>query len=254
MFRLFYALHEGGLAGSLVAGLGFLFSLWMAYDCWRRNGDGYWIWLILCTGGVFALIYFFTQYWQGSRMEHRVWQRFAGSGQLRDLRLRAGALDTAAGYETLGDALLSARRYPEAETAYRAALQRQPELFEAQVRLGYALLEQKRTDEAWPLLGQCYQQKPEYDSGHLAWQVARCQARRGNLQDARALYRYFLTRQSYSEARIEYAQVLFQAGEREEARAVLTELLREIEFSPRFTRARERPWRRAAKRLLKTWV
>ena len=256
MFQLFYYLQNidgvGGALSALIALAGFCFSLWMAYDCWKRHGEAYWIWLILFSGGLFAVIYFFTQYWDGSSFEYGLWKRLSMVGRIHELNARARQLNTAASYEVLGDAYLSVKKYPEAETAYRAALQRQPDIFDVQVRLGYTLLELNRADEAWPLLARAYQQKPNYDNNQLVWKVARCQAQRGNYEDARNLYEYFLKKHSYSEAQIEYARVLVQMGERDAGRAVLEELLTDIEFSPRYARARERRWARLAKKLLRT--
>lgn len=214
---------------------------------------GSWIWLILVTGGIFALIYFFMHYWDGSRVEYSLWKRFAMSGRIRELKGQTRRLNTAASFEVLGDALLSVGKHAEAEHAYREALQRQPDIFDVQVRLGYALLALGRPDEAWPLLGRAYQQKPDYDNHQLVWNLARCQARRGKTEDARNLYAYFLKKHSYSEAQIEYAQVLAQSGDLEAGRATLEELLADIESSPRYTRSRERRWAREAKKLLRVF-
>ena len=257
MYQLLYHLQNihsiGGAISALIALAGFLFSLWMAYDCWKRQGDGYWIWLILFSGGLFALIYFFTQYWTGTRVEYGIWKRFALAGRIRELQIRARQLNTAASYEVLGDAYMSVRNYAEAEVAYREALKRQADIFDVQVRLGYALVELQRADEAYPLLARAYTQKPEYDNHQLVWNLARCQAHRGKYADARSLYEYFLRKHSYSQAQIEYAQVLFHMGERDTGKAALEELLNDIELSPRYTRSRERRWARAARRLLRSW-
>jgi tetratricopeptide (TPR) repeat protein len=171
--QLLFALQN--VHGATIAILSFGFSCWMAFDCWKRQGDAYWIWLILFSGGVFALIYFFTQYWDGSRVEYGLWKRFAEGGRIRELRGRARHLKTAASYEMLGDAYLGLSKYEEAEAAYREALRIHPDLFDGKVRLGYA----------------------------------------------------------------------------EASRATLNELLTDIEFSPRYARARERRWAREAKRLLR---
>jgi hypothetical protein len=255
MYRLIYYLQNihgvGGMLAALLALLGFAFSLWMAYDCWQRGGEIYWIWLILCSGGFFAVLYFFTHYWEGSHIEYGLWKRLSMAGRIRELEGQTKRLNTAASYEVLGDAYLSVGRFPQAEAAYREALQRQPDIFDVQVRLGYALLEMDRADEAWPLLGKAYQQKPDYDNDQLIWKLARCQARRGNHQDARNLYEYFLRKHSYSEVQIEYAHLLVQMGEREEGKSKLEELINDIEYSPRNARSRERRWSRAAKRLLR---
>jgi hypothetical protein len=256
MYQLIYYLQNihsvGGAFAALIGLAGFAFSLWMAYDCWRRNGDSYWVWLILFSGGLFALIYFFTQYWEGSPIEYGLWKRLSMLGRISELEAQSKRLNTAASYEVLGDAYLSVRKYPAAEAAYREALQRQPDIFDVQVRLGYTLLELDRADEAWPLLGKAYQQKPEYDNDQLIWKLARCQAQRGNFQDARNLYEYFLRKHSYSEVQIEYAHLLVHMGERDQGKSRLEELIADIEYSPRYARSRERRWSRAAKKLLRT--
>ena len=241
----------GSALPALIALVGFAFSLWMAYDCWKRNGDGYWIWLILCSGGIFALIYFFTQYWQGSSLEYGLWKRLTMMGRIREMEANAKRLNTAASYELLGDAYMHVARHVDAEVAYRESLKRQANVFDVQVRLGYALLALGRAEEAWPLLGKAYQQTPGYDSDNLVRRLARCQALRGNFQDARNLYEYFLRKHSYSEVQIEYAQVLVQMGQREEGRAKLEELIADIDYSPRYARSRERRWKSAAKRLFR---
>ena len=255
---MFYALsllqniHSlGGAFSALIAVLGLLFSLWMAFDCWKRGGDPYWIWLILGTGGIFAAIYFFTQYWSGCRFEYNLWKRLAARGRIRDLRLRAAQLKTAPAYEALGDAYADVKKYSEAETAYCQALKLQPGFFDAQVHLGYVLLELERAPEAWPLLQAAYEQKPDYDSDRLLWNLARCEAKRGEFKDARQLYELFLTKHSYSEAQLEYADLLLKLGEESEGRALIEELLADIAASPRYAQARERKWKRGARKMLR---
>jgi hypothetical protein len=254
MYGLFSLLNGlGGVAGGAVALAGIGFSLWMAYDCWKRNGEAYWIYLILFSGGMFALIYFFTQYWPSSRMEYGLWNRLTGAGRLRELEGRAKQLNTAACYETLGHEQYDLGRYEKAEAAFREALSREPESCHAQAGLGYALMKLNRADEAWPFLAKAYRQQPDYDHYQLLWMVARCQAQRGYYNEARGFYEFFLQKHGYSEARIEYAQMLKNMGEPGQGKAALEELIAEIDFSPRYARHRERTWRRAAQKLLRTW-
>lgn len=237
----------------LVPLLSLAFCIWMAVDCYRRGHDAWWIYIILFTGGAGALVYFFAHYWNGSRLEYGLWNWFRTGSQIRDLRARAKQLNTSAAHEVLGDALYGAGKFAEAEAAYREAVNRDPNSFDAKVSLGYALVAQQKMEEAWPLLGKAYQAKPEYDNYHLIWNLARCQAHRGKFEDARNLYQFFIRKHSYSEARVEYAELLGETGQHAEAREVLHELLAEIEASPRYARSRERPHARAAKRLLKEW-
>jgi hypothetical protein len=255
---MFYALSlfqnahgASGILRVLIAVAGVVFSLWMAFDCWKRGGDPYWIWLILGTGGIFATIYFFTQYWSGCRIEYNLWKRLAARGRIRELRLRAAQLKTAPAYEALGDAYADVKKYAEAEAAYRQSLKLQPDFFDAQVHLGYVLLELERASEASAFLQPAYEQKPDYDSDRLLWNLARCHAQRGEFAEARQLYELFLTKHSYSQAQLEYGDVLLKLGEETEGRALIEELLADIAASPRYAQARERKWARGARKMLR---
>ena len=233
-----------------VATLGF--SIWMAVDCWQRERDGYWIWIILVVQPLGAIVYFFTQYWTGSRLEHGLWQRLTAGGRIREVKARAHHLDTSAAFEELGDLYSGVRKWRDAEAAYRAALGRDAGNLHAQVRLGYALLALDRADEAWAVLGPAYQKKPDFDDDKLIRQLGRCQAMRGNFVDAGNLYEYFLRKHSYTEVQVEYAQVLLQSGKTDAGRKALEQLIHDTEHAPKFARQRDRRWVREAKRLLKS--
>ncbi len=228
------------------------FSIWMAVDCWRRGRDGYWIWIILVVQPLGGIVYFFTQFWDGSRVEYGLWQRLTSGGRIREAKARAHHLDMSAAFEELGDLSAGARKWKDAEAAYRAALQRDAGNLHAQVRLGYALLALERAEEAWALLGPAYQKNPGFDDDKLIRHLARCQAMRGNFTDACNLYAYFLRKHSYTEVQLEYARALRQSGQGGEGRQVLEELIRDAEHAPKFQRQRDRGWVREAKRLLKS--
>ncbi len=230
----------------------FGFSAWMAVDCWRNGRETYWFWIIFFTGGFGAFIYFLTQYLPGTRLEFSLWQRLAMSGRIGELKSRAHHLDNAGAYEEVGDLYASLAKWPQAEAAYRDALKRDGSSAHAQARLGYALIEMKRPDEAWALLGPLYLKNPGFDDNKLIRQLARCQAARGNFKDARNLYEYFLSKHSYTAVQLEFAQTLLSAGEAETGRKVLQELIDDVAHSPKFAQRRDRPSVRAAKRLLKS--
>lgn len=253
LYSLFYSLDDGAGFLSWIIGVSTLaFSIWMAVDCWRRGAEGYWIWIILVFQPLGGIVYFFTQYWKGSRLEYGLWRRITAGGRIREAKGRAHHLDTSAAYEELGDLYAGAEKWPDADEAYRAALQRDAGNLHAQVRRGYVLLALNRADEAWPLLGPAYQKNPGFDDDKLIRHLARCQAMRGNLVDAGNLYEYFLRKHSYTEVQLEYAQVLMKAGRADEGRKVLEELIRDAEFAPKYQRRRDGRWVREAKRLLKT--
>ena len=226
------------------------FSIWMAVDCWQRGREGFWIWIILVFQPLGGIVYFFTQYWSGSRLEYGLWQRFRTGGQIREVKARAHFLDTSAAFEELGDLYAGVEKWKHAEEAYREALQRDAGNLHAQVRLGYALLALGRAEEAWPLLGPAYQKEPGFDDDKLIRHLAHCQAVRGNFVDAANLYAYFLRKHSYSDVQLEYAYVLLKSGRTEEGRKVLEELIRDSGHAPKYQRRRDRRLVRQAKHLL----
>ena len=253
LYSFLFWLDDGAGVFSWLLGVATLaFSIWMAVDCWQRGRDGYWIWIILVFQPLGGIVYFFTQFWDGSRVEYGLWQRLTSGGRIREAKARAHHLDTSAAFEELGDLSAGARKWKDAEAAYRAALQRDAGNLHAQVRLGYALLALDRAEEAWALLGPAYQKNPGFDDDKLIRHLARCQAVRGNFTDAGNLYEYFLRKHSYTEVQLEYAQALLQSGQGGEGRKALEELIRDAEHAPKFQRQRDRRWVREAKRLLKS--
>ena len=236
---------------ALIPLAGLAFTIWMAVDCLRNRRDPFWIWIILFTPMIGALVYFFVCYWDGSRLEYGLWERLTAGGRIREIQARIHNVDNAANHEELGDAYLRLGKYKEAEAAYRASIERAPEGIEAQARLGYALLAQSRTDEAWPLLSAAYRRQPDFDSDEIVRQCARCQAARGQFADARKLYDYYLTRHSYTDAQYEFGELLLKMNEREEGARVLRELIDDLAHSPRYVQRRDDRWTRAAKRLLR---
>ena len=252
IYSFLFWLDEGtDLLSGLLGVATLAFSIWMAVDCWRRGADGFWIWVILIFQPLGGIVYFFTQYWTGSRLEYGLWRRLTAGSRIREVKARAHHLDTSAAFEELGDLYAGVEKWTDAEAAYREALQRDAENLHAQVRRGYSLLALERPDDAWPLLGQAYQKNPGFDDDKLIRHLARCQAMRGNFTDACNLYEYFLRRHSYTEVQLEYAQVLLQSGKADAGRKALEELIRDAEHAPKFQRQRDRRWVREAKRLLK---
>lgn len=250
-YSLLYWLDGGtGILSWLLGVAVFAFSVWMAVDCWRRGREGWWIWIILVTGGLGALVYFFTQYWDGSRLQQGIWGRLMAGRRIREMEARTHHLDTAGAYEALGDAQVEVRRHEDAARSYREALKRDPASLYAQVRLGYMLVELDRADEAWALLGPAYQREPGFDDDRLIRQLARCQAARGNFVDARNLYEYFLRKHSYTEVQLEYARVLLKCGDAAAGRKALEELVEDARHAPRFAQRRDRRWVREARKLL----
>lgn len=245
-------LASGNVVAALFAfGLG-VFSLWMLVDCLQNQRECFWIWIILATGGLGSFVYFYHFHWDGDLMHSFVWTGMTERRRLKELKSRVHYFDKAADHEELGDAYAQLKKLDEAEKCYRTALDRDPKAFDSRVQLGNVLLAQNRPDEAWEYLRPAYEEKPDYAEDHLLWQCARCQTKRGELDDAVRLYDYLLSRHSYYEAQVEFAEVLLQTEGPERGIELLYEIVEDFQHSPRYVQRREAKWVRKARRLLRT--
>src|SRR4029453_13756446 len=107
MFAPFFAIFQFDAAGGFVGWVFWLavlgFSIWMVVDCWQRGNATWWIFIILFFQPIGALVYFVTQYWDSTRLEHGLWQRLTIGSRIRDVKARAHYLDTSTAFAELGD-------------------------------------------------------------------------------------------------------------------------------------------------------
>ncbi len=251
LYRLQNIHGFGDAVVALCAALLFAFTIWMLIDCVQNGRDYYWIWIIMVTGGLGAFIYFYQHHWNGSLLDSLPFSGFTERRRIKELKSRLHFVDNAGLHQELGDVYLRLGKLKEAEGSLRTAAERDPKSFEIGVSLGYVLLAQGRADEAWEYLRPAYGARPDYNEDELLWRCARCQAARGDFEEARQLYEYFLTRHSYYEAQVEYARLLMKMGERQKAGEMLHEISNDLHNSPRYVQRREGRWGRDARRLLK---
>ncbi len=251
LYRLSNIHSLGDFAGALFAIVIFAFALWMLVDCLHNGREYYWIWIIMMSGGLGAFIYFYQYHWTGSLLDSLPLSGFSERRKIKELKSRIHFFDQPAHHQELGDIYMRLGKVKEAEKAYRTALSLDPQSFEAGASLGYALMAQNRADEAWICLRPAYAAQPAYDEDELLWQCARCQAARGEYEESRQLYDYFLSRHSYYAAQVEYAQLLAKMGERRKSMELLQEISDDIRNSPRYVQRREGRWGRQARRILR---
>ena len=246
-YELFYSVPWlGRIIGLLI----FAFQIWMIVDCVRSGNEWYWIWIILFLGPVGALIYFFVCKYRSTGIERSFSKRRLQQRQIEELKGKIHHLDKADHYTALGDVYRERREWVLAQQAYEAALERDGEMFDAKVHLGYVLLAQNRAPEAWKFLEPAFRQKPTFESGQLLWHCARCRVALDQLSEARVLYEQLLGSHSFFEAQYEYAELLARSGDDGTCVQRLTELIHDIRSAPRFAQRTSRPWLKKARKLL----
>ncbi len=217
------------------------FSIWMLVDCANNRREYYWYWIILAFWGIGALVYFFNYKWDTLFRDSVVFSWWRNRRADDEVRARVRHLDNAACYEDLGDSHWRLRKYPEAEAAYRKALERDPASLDIRAKLAEFLVLQDRPAEAWPLIEEILRKQRDYHTDEILRQAARCQAALGDVARADAFYLEFLDKHSYFEAQIEYGEFLLKNGRLDKGRDQLEEVILDIKTSPPYVRRRN--WR-----------
>src|SRR5437667_11831171 len=228
-----------------------LFQLWMLIDAIRRDE---WMWAVFIFIFPFinAFLYFFLVY----RAAPSATRGFELPGahdrrRIRELQAQIHHLDKAHHHSQLGDIYFQQGKLDQAESCYRAALERDPEDIDTRSHLGQCLLRKKKPEEARPLLEKVCAEKPKHDYGHSMMALAETQAVLGDPDPALATWQRVLEDHSYARARVQLAELYLQKTQAGLARSELNEVLADDRHAPAFQRKRERVWVRKAKALLR---
>ena len=238
--------------GSIIGLLVLAFSIWMAVDCIRNRNDWYWLWIIFGLFGIGAVVYFFVNKWDSTSLEYILWKRHNERRYIQELKAKIHHLDKADHFAELGDAYRRQRNWDLAKEAYEAALERDAGLLDARAHLGVVLLAKGRAKEAWKCMEPMLKEKPDFESGELMWQAARCQVALGQPRRGRKLYEQLFSNHGYFEAHYEYAELLGNLGESEASTEALKQLVYDAQHAPRFLQRRHRRWVRKARMVLRT--
>ncbi len=231
------------------------FQIWMFVDAIRREE---WIWAvcIFLFSFISALFYYFQVYRQaGGGGGGRLMKGFELPGaqtrrRIKELQSRIYHLDKARDHLDLADLYFAQGRLDRAEASYRASLERDPSDQDAVAHLGQCLLRAGRSAEAEPLLARIAADDPKHDYGHTLMALAEAQTALGKSDEALQTWAKVLSSHGYARARVQYAELLVKAGQKDKAKGELNEVLSDDAHAPKFQRERDRVWIRRAKSLL----
>lgn len=235
---------------SIFSLLWLIFVIWMIIDCIRTQAPIFWVFIILFfpPGAVAYFIIYKLPDFELARRWDALW---AGHRRISEIKGRLHHMDLPYDWVRLGNEYRTRRNWDEAAHCYEQALERDPNMEEGRYGLGLARLEQQRYDEALELLLPLAGDNPRYEFGAGTLAIARACRAKGDLERARYYYEQVLAQYTYSEARYEYAEVLYDSGEREQARDLMEQIIADARSTTGFSRARERRWARRAALFLK---
>jgi hypothetical protein len=230
------------------------FQIWMLVDAVRREE---WIWAacIIVFSVLSAVLYYVMVYRlhgpAGGGVSLRGFELpgAADRRRIRELEGRIHHLDKARDHSDLGDIYFSQGKLAKAEASYRAALERDGSDLDTLSHLGQCLLRMGRAAEAKPLLERVIGEDAKHDFGYTMMALAEAQTALGQKDDALASWRRVLAVNSYSRARVQYAELLLERGDRTGAGAELKEVLADDTHAPTFQRSRDKVWIRRARKL-----
>lgn len=229
------------------------FQIWMIIDAVRREE---WIWAVLMfifPVGLTAILYFFFVFRQGPSVGPTFELPGASNrARIKELQAQIYHLDKAHHHAELANVYFTQGKLADAETEYKAALERDPTDPETRAHYGQLLLRLNRPEEARAILEEVCAENPHHDYGQTSMHYAQALAATGRADEAIAAYRRTLERNTYAQARVQLAELLLAKGDREGARQELQEVVNESGHAVSFQKKRERPWVKRAQSLLKT--
>jgi len=228
-----------------------LFSLWMFIDAVRRR-EWVWAFFIFVGFGFSALFYYFAVY----RAAPSATRGFELPGahdrrRIKELEAKIHHLDKPHHHFQLGDIYFQQGKLPQAESCYRAALERDPQDIDTRAHLGQSLLRQKRPAEARPLLEGVIAENPKHDYGYSLMALAETLSALNEKDAAFNIWKQVTENHSYPRAKVQLAELYLARNQPDLAGAELKEVLADDVHAPTFQRRRDRVWVRRAKGLLR---
>jgi hypothetical protein len=227
------------------------FQIWMLVDAIRQK-EWLWVFFIVIGFPLSMVLYYFYVYRSGPTAT----RGFELPGaydrrRIKQLQAQIHHLDKAHHYSQLGDIYFHRGKLDQAESSYRAALERDPVDLDTRAHLGQCLLRLNRPAEARPLLEGVVAENPKHEYGYSLMALAEDLTALGEIEAAKKIWLQVTETHLYPRAKVQLAELHLAAGQRDLARAEVTEVLADDAHAPAFQRKRDRVWVRRAKSLLR---
>jgi len=227
----------------------FCFQIWMLIHAIRQR-EWIWAFFILVGWGLAALLYYFYVY----RAAPSATRGFELPGahdrrRIKQLQAQIHHLDKAHHHFQLGDIYFQKGKLAEAETCYRASLERDPQDIDTRAHLGQCLLRQKRAAEARPFLEGVVAENPKHEYGYSLMAYAEDLSALGETDASLNVWKRVTDNHSYPRAKVQLAELYLARNQPDLARPELRDVVADDAHAPSFQRKRDRFWVRRASAL-----
>ncbi len=230
------------------------FLIWMLIDCVRHEPDrGIWIFLMIFLQGFGCFIYFFVRFLPRGNFGflNSLLARFQ-TKELNRLRIEAKQIGNSYHWFHYGEKLQERQQYPQAEQAYRNALEKEPDNIQTLWGLAVCLEKQKKFEEAFQSVARIYEQDPGYKFGDVSLAFARLLIEMEKWDEAGKHLQTHVKRWRQPEGLYLLARCQLRQQNREAAKETLETLLMDIEASPSAIARKQKSWKSKAKKLMRS--
>ena len=174
----------------------------------------------------------------------RFWQRVRTRRvEVEQLQRKIAHLDRPHHMVQLGTIFAKQGRTAKAVHWFQKALEKDPDLIDAQHKLALCYFDQAHFEPAVELLEKVHAKKPDYDYGVAYLRLAEAHHQLGNVERAAEIYEMLLRfYPGQPEGSFHYAQLLAGDNKHEEAARYMQEVVFTLRHSPAFQRRRNRHW------------
>jgi hypothetical protein len=230
------------------------FQIWiqiaMLIDAYRRRADAYWYFVILVVPFGAFIYLAFVRFAEPTRSYATPIRRSDAVTQ-RELERRVQETPSVTNKLALADFLLEEGRHEEAIPRYRDVLSHAADSKEALHGLARALLMLGRPQEASDELARLMELDPKFRDYSAALDYAEALWQSGERDDAIGLLTGLVGVSARINHRVALAHYCQEAGKLAEARAELEKALGEFAASPDYVQRRDQEWAERARRALR---
>lgn len=224
------------------------FAIVMAVHAAR---EGRWLWVALLLAMPFSAIWYFTGEYRKSPMRGFELPGAADRARVRRLEgeiARCG-FPRPDLHLNLGELRLRQGKLDEAKKHLRLAYEADSADIDAASLYGQALLRSGDAKSALPLLHKAVTKSPKHGYGYTAMAYAEALAADGRPSEAISVWRDVLKSYEYDRAKVQFAGLLLAKGDKNEAKALLDDVVDQAKHHSSLNRKSDRVWIRRAKSL-----
>jgi len=217
----------------------------------RRRPDTFWFYIIIFLGPPGAALYLLAEAVPDVGLVGQGFKVFPRRKRIKQLQALVRDNPSAGNYEELGDLYMDDGQLALARDAFDKAIAARSDTLDAFYRRGVCAILLGDAPAALPDLERVVRREPHYDFYRAPGLLAHAYALTGDKAHAEALFREATGLSTLSETYLNYAELLASEGRTAEARAWAQRVLDKKPTMPGYLKRRERPWFRAASKLMK---